>query len=67
MATGKVKWFSQTKGYGLVIQDDGGKDLFVHFSEIKKEGFKSLDEGEAVSYEIVKTDKGSKAVNVVSI
>ena len=67
MATGRVKWFNSTKGYGFIIQDDGGKDVFCHFSEIKKDGFKSLDEGEQVSYEIVKTDKGSKATNVRSI
>lgn len=67
MATGKIKWFNSTKGYGFIIQDDGAKDVFVHYSEIKKDGFKTLDEGEAVSYEVVKTDKGSKAVNVVSI
>ena len=50
MATGKVKWFSADKGYGF-IEHEGGDDLFVHFSEIQSEGFKSLDEGQAVSFE----------------
>ena len=49
MATGKVKWFSAEKGYGF-IEQEGGEDLFVHFSEIQTEGFKSLDEGQAVTF-----------------
>lgn len=64
MATGKVKWFNSAKGYGFLTPDAGGKDLFVHHSEIKAEGFRSLDEGQAVEYEIGSGDKGPKAVNV---
>ena len=65
MATGKVKWFNDQKGYGFITPDDGGKDLFVHHTAIKGEGFKSLSEGQSVNFEIVQSDKGPKAANVL--
>ncbi|MBI5049972.1 MAG: cold-shock protein [Nitrospirae bacterium] len=67
MATGKVKWFNQSKGFGFITQDDGGDDVFAHYSEIKGDGFKNLAEGDAVSFEVVKGDKGLKAINIVKV
>ncbi|ACC98049.1 Cold-shock DNA-binding domain protein [Elusimicrobium minutum Pei191] len=64
MAKGKVKWFNDQKGYGFVTPEDGSKDLFVHYQEIKGEGFKTLSEGQEVEFDIVESDKGPKAVNV---
>ena len=64
MATGKVKWFNAEKGYGFITGEDG-KDVFVHFSAIQGEGFKSLDEGQAVTYDLVEGPKGMQAANVV--
>jgi CspA family cold shock protein len=64
MATGTVKWFSDDKGFGFITPDDGGRDLFVHFSAISGEGFRSLSEGAKVSYEEEQGEKGPKAVNV---
>ena len=64
MATGTVKWFSDEKGFGFVVPDDSGKDLFVHHSDIGGEGFKTLAEGAKVSYDAESGDKGPKAVNV---
>jgi CspA family cold shock protein len=63
MANGKVKWFNQTKGFGFVTADDG-TDAFVHHSDIQGEGFKSLSEGQAVSFEVTRGPKGPKAINV---
>jgi CspA family cold shock protein len=63
MATGKVKWFNNTKGYGFITAEDG-TDVFVHHSDIQGEGFKSLDEGDAVEFEITQGEKGPKASNV---
>ena len=64
MATGTVKWFSDEKGYGFITPEDGSKDLFVHFSGIAGDGFKSLPEGAKVSYEPREGQKGPEAINV---
>ena len=63
MATGTVKWFNNTKGYGFITADDG-TDVFVHHSDILGEGFKSLDEGEPVEFEVTQGAKGPTAANV---
>ena len=66
MKTGKVKWFNAVKGYGF-ITDETGKDIFVHFSAINSEGFKTLEEGQTVSYEVVEKERGPQASNVTVI
>lgn len=63
---GKVKWFNAEKGYGF-IQREGAKDLFVHFSGIKSEGFKTLQEGWTVEFDVITGDRGEQAVNVVHV
>ena len=63
MASGKVKWFNEVKGYGFITVDDG-KDVFVHYSAIKGEGFRTLHEGDAVEFEVSDGPKGPQAVNV---
>lgn len=64
---GKVKWFNAEKGYGFIERDDGQGDVFVHFSAIQQEGFKALQEGESVEFEIVSGDRGPQAANVTKI
>ena len=64
MPTGTVKWFSDEKGFGFITPDDGQKDLFVHYTGIESEGYKSLAEGAKVTYEAEDGPKGPKAVNV---
>ena len=64
MPLGKVKWFNDQKGFGFITPDAGGKDLFVHFSEVQASGFKSLQEGQAVEYTVAESDKGPKATAV---
>lgn len=65
MATGKVKWFNGEKGYGFIEQDDGGADLFVHFSAIEGEGYRNLYEGDVVEFEVGQGQKGPQARSVV--
>ena len=64
MATGTVKWFNGEKGFGFITQDDGGPDVFVHFSAIEGEGYRNLEEGQAVEFEVTQGDKGPQASNV---
>ena len=64
MSTGKVKWFNQEKGFGFITNDEDGKDIFVHFSAINAEGFKTLEEGQAVTFDVEDSDRGPQAVNV---
>lgn len=66
MYQGKVKWFSNDKGYGFIEADDG-EDVFVHFTGIVSDGFKSLDEGQTVSFEIIEGNRGPQAANVLKI
>jgi len=67
MAVGTVKWFNATKGYGFIMPQDGGKDVFVHFSAVSGDGFKSLPEGANVEFETEEGPKGPQATNVVEI
>ena len=64
MATGTVKWFNADKGYGFITVDNGD-EVFAHFSEIQSDGFKTLEEGQTVDYDVVETDRGPQAQNVV--
>jgi CspA family cold shock protein len=66
MAKGTVKWFNASKGFGFIAKEDGG-DVFVHYTAIQDEGFKSLSEGQAVSFDVVDSPKGPKAANVVKL
>lgn len=66
MMTGKVKWFNAEKGFGF-IEQEGGNDVFVHFTAIQSEGFKTLEEGQDVEFEIVEGSRGPQAANVVAL
>jgi len=65
MSNGKVKWFNEAKGYGFIEPDGGGRDVFVHYSAIQGEGYKTLSEGQPVEFEVVQGDKGPQASNVM--
>ena len=64
MATGSVKWFNESKGFGFVTPDDGSKDVFVHFSAIASEGFRTLAEGQQITFDVEDGPKGPQATNV---
>jgi cold shock protein len=67
MSKGKVKWFNDTKGYGFIQMEGQDKDIFVHYSSVKAEGFRTLNEGEVVEFELIESPKGLKAENVVRL
>ncbi len=67
MSTGQVKWFNNAKGFGFILPDGGGGDLFVHYSSIGMEGYKTLKAGQAVSFDIVEGPKGLHAANIVPL
>lgn len=65
-STGTVKWFNDAKGFGFITPDDGGEDLFAHFSSIQMSGFKTLKEGQRVVYEVIQGPKGKQALNITA-
>jgi len=65
VSTGTVKWFSERKGFGFIVPDDSGEELFVHHSDIKMDGYTTLNEGQKVEYEIGEGEKGPRATNVI--
>ena len=65
MATGKVKWFDSTKGFGFITPDDGGKDMFAHHTGIAGDGYKSLNEDQQVTFDVTEGAKGPQAINIV--
>lgn len=67
MAKGKVKWFNNAKGYGFVLPEDGGEDLFIHYSAIQMDGYKTLKAGQDIQFEIVEGPKGLHAVNIQDV
>ena len=67
MATGKVKWFNDAKGFGFITPDAGGDELFAHFSAINTNGFKSLKENQAVTFDVVSGPKGKQASNIIPL
>jgi CspA family cold shock protein len=67
MAKGTVKWFNSSKGYGFITPEDGSRDVFVHHKSIQGEGYKSLDEGQSVEYEVQQGQKGPEAINVAKL
>jgi len=67
MATGTVKWFNDAKGFGFLTPDEGGEDLFVHFSGITMSGFKTLAEGQRVAFDVIEGPKGKQASNIVAV
>jgi CspA family cold shock protein len=67
MPDGTVKWFSDEKGFGFITPDEGGRDLFVHFSSVQGDGYRSLEEGQRVRFEIQDAEKGQRAVDVVKL
>jgi CspA family cold shock protein len=67
MATGKVKWFNDAKGFGFIVPDGGGDELFAHFSAINTNGFKSLKENQAVTFDVVSGPKGKQASNIIPL
>ncbi len=64
MANGTVKWFNDSKGFGFITPESGGEDLFAHFSAIQSQGFKSLQEGQRVSFDVTQGPKGAQAANI---
>ena len=67
MATGKVKWFNATKGFGFIVPYEGGEELFAHFSAIQSDGYKSLDENQNVRFDVVQGPKGKQAANIKAL
>ena len=66
MPTGTVKWFNNAKGYGFIVADEGGEDLFAHYSAIKMDGYKTLKAGQHVSFDVTPGDKGMHAINITA-
>lgn len=67
MATGRVKWFNNAKGYGFILPDNGGCDLFAHYTSIQMEGYRTLKAGQPVTFEVIDGDKGSHAVKIAPV
>ncbi len=67
MQTGKVKWFNNAKGYGFILSDEGGEDMFAHYSSIQSEGYKTLKAGQSVEFETKPSDQGTHAINITPL